>query len=330
MRNGENLSVIINDILDLSKVEAGHLTVESIDTYPEQIAQDVVHLLNLKAKEKDLSLEYVRDESTPIKITSDPTRVRQILINLVGNALKFTQFGSVKIRSFSEKSKDGKIYVGFEIRDTGVGIPETQKGRIFEMFVQADGSTTRRFGGTGLGLALSKRLAQMLGGDVMLVESAVGKGSTFKVLIENSPAKPSEKPVPLNEPQKRITSGNLRPLEGLRILVVDDSPDNQQLIWHYLTKRGAIVDSAANGMLGVRMAFTGDYDVVLMDIQMPEMDGYTAIDKLRSGGYAKPIIALTAHATIEVRDKVLNLGANSHVTKPINVQELISAITQLN
>ncbi len=330
MRNGENLSVIINDILDLSKVEAGHLTVESIETFPEQIASDVVHLLDLKAKEKDLTLEYVREESTPVKINSDPTRVRQILINLIGNAIKFTQFGSVKIRSFSENSASGRIRLGFEIQDTGIGIPQQHQDRIFKMFVQADGSTTRRFGGTGLGLALSKRLAQILGGDVVLKESEPGKGSTFSVWIEDRPEALSEKTHALAEPQKKTASTSAHQLEGLKILVVDDSPDNQQLIWHYLTKRGAVVDSATNGMVGVRMAFTGDYHVVLMDIQMPEMDGYTAIDKLRSGGYTKPIIALTAHATIEVRDKVLNLGANSHVTKPINVQELVYAIKQLN
>ena len=326
-RNGEGLSVIINDILDLSKVEAGHLTLEYTDARCEQIAEDVVSLLRVKAKEKDLALDYRFEASAPRVITSDPMRIRQILMNLVGNAIKFTPFGSVSIRGYGCINNEGRAAICFEIVDTGIGIPASQKERVFEMFVQADGSTTRRFGGTGLGLALSRSLARSLGGDVCITHSEEGKGTTFLVTIEDRPERRNSEPISA-ENKKPLPDLRARSLDGVKVLVVDDAPDNRQLIWHYLNKQGAVIESAENGLLGVRMALAGDYDVILMDIQMPEMDGYTATYKLRSAGYRKPIIALTAHAMNEVRDKVLRVGATSHLPKPINFKELIATIAE--
>lgn len=328
-RNGDQLSVIINDILDLSKVEAGHLVLEYTDTYPDQIGADVVSLLRVKAKEKDLALEYSFDETTPHSIVSDPTRVRQILINLVGNAIKFTQFGSVKIKSYGCKTGDGRPAICFEIADTGIGIPQSQRDKIFEMFVQADGTMTRRFGGTGLGLALSRRLAREMGGDVSILQTEEGVGTTFLVKIEDQPNRRtgrSEEHVRENIPP---IAPEAQLLKGLRILVVDDAPDNQQLIWRYLTKQGALVESAENGLVGFRAALSGDFDIVLMDIQMPIMDGYTATQKLRENGYKQPIIALTAHAMTEVRKKALYVGCSDHLAKPINSKQLIQAIARL-
>jgi PAS domain S-box-containing protein len=184
-RNGEQLSIIINDILDLSKVEAGHLTLEHTDTEPEQIVEDTLSLLRVKAKEKDLVLEYVRDTSTPANVVSDPTRVRQVLINLVSNSIKFTKFGRVTIRSYGCKNELGRTAVCFDITDTGIGLSAEQQAKIFKAFVQADDSTTRRFGGTGLGLALSRELARALGGDVSLVHSELNVGTTFKFVVED-------------------------------------------------------------------------------------------------------------------------------------------------
>jgi PAS domain S-box-containing protein len=324
-RNGESLAVIINDILDLSKVEAGHLTLEYTDTYVPEIVEDVISLLRVKAKEKSLSLEYQADESTPQKIIADSVRVRQVLLNLVGNAIKFTQFGSVTIRTYGRKTGTNDSLC-VEITDTGIGIPVGEKENIFKMFVQADGSTTRRFGGTGLGLALSRELARAMGGDVVVTKTSLGRGTTFLVTIKDQPELRTIESVATKAEKKTRAETASNSLEGIKVLVVDDSPDNQKLIWHYLSKQGATVDTADNGSIGVQKALAGDYDIVLMDIQMPEMDGYTATQKLRNAGYMTPIIALTAHAMSEVRDKVLNVGANAHLPKPINAKELIAAI----
>lgn len=327
-RNGEQLAIIINDILDLSKVEAGHLKLDFTSVEPDTIAAEVISLLRVKSKEKNLALEYVRHESTPKTICSDPTRVRQVLLNLVANAIKFTRFGSVKIVSYGGQAASGRNTACFEVIDTGLGISQEQQGRIFEVFVQGDESMTRRFGGTGLGLALSRRLARALGGDVQVVRSAIDKGSTFLFQIEDQVEKAdlsaaSDKVESSQELEIREDS-----LKGLRVLVVDDSPDNQQLIWHFLTRHGATVDAADNGMLGFRKALARDYDIVLMDIQMPEMDGYTATQRLRSAGYNKPILALTAHGMTEVRKKCLYVGCTDHLTKPINSKELVSSIVR--
>ncbi len=329
LRNGDQLSVIINDILDLSKVEAGHLTLEYIDTDHKIIGLEVVSLMQGKAREKDLSLEYSADMTTPSLITSDPTRVRQILLNLVGNAIKFTQFGSVKIRAYGGKTDSGKRALCFEVSDTGIGISAPQIKRLFQTFSQADETTTRRFGGTGLGLALSRRLARALGGDITIAQSAEGVGTTFLVKIADEPDKRSSiadtfKVERRNEPDVKEQS-----LVGLKILVVDDAPDNRALIWHYLTKQGASVESAENGLLGFKTAIAGDFDLVLMDIQMPVMDGYSATQKLREAGYRKPIVALTAHAMNEIRKKALNVGYTDHLTKPINPADLIRTILRL-
>ena len=330
IRNGEQLSVIINDILDLSKVEAGHLTLEYVAAYPEVIATEVVSLLKVKAKEKGLELTYNSDGSTPEKIISDPTRMRQILLNLVGNAIKFTQTGGVYISSRGYKSETGAACMTYEIRDSGIGIPPEQTENIFEMFVQADGSMTRRFGGTGLGLALSRRLARSLGGDVKVKHSEVGKGTVFTMTIEDHPerfdllSKVSKGP-PITETDEPITTDAL---QNVRVLVVDDAPDNQFLIRNFLCKRGAKVESAENGLEGFQKAISGRFDVILMDIQMPVMDGYTTTQKLRDHGYKKPIIALTAHAMNEVAKKCLNVGCTDHLSKPIDSKQLIRTIAR--
>ena len=327
-RNGEQLSIIINDILDLSKVEAGHLTLEYTDLFPARVAEEALSLLRVKAKEKDLALEYVSDGTAAEKIVSDPTRVRQVLLNLVSNAVKFTKYGRVTIKSYGCKTDAGRNAVCFEIEDTGIGLSQDKKETIFEAFVQADGSMTRRFGGTGLGLALSRQLARALGGDVTVLKTVENVGTTFLFKVEDQPENRSNELEMKHDELDQTVEHKVDALRGIKVLVVDDAADNQALLWRFLTNYGAVVDSAENGFSGYRKALAGDFDIVLMDIQMPEMDGYTATHKLRSAGYRAPIIALTAHAMSEVRQKCLSVGYSAHLPKPINRQDLVRTILQ--
>jgi len=323
IRNGETLSVVINDILDLSKVEAGHMVLEFTEMYPARIANEVISALRLKAEEKRLELKFTADPSTPKRFVTDSARLKQILLNLISNAIKFTPFGSVSIRSYGGVESES-LY--FEVTDTGIGIPESQHDKIFEMFVQADGSITRKFGGTGLGLALSRRLARALGGDVEIKNTAISKGSTFLVKVV-SQASLIEKQESFPASEMDLPSAP-NALEGVRVLVVDDALDNQDLISYYLERHGAIVESAENGKIAIQKALANKYDVVLMDVQMPEMDGYTATQKLRESGYPTPIIALTAHVMNEARQKCVNVGCSGYLPKPINSRELISMIAR--
>lgn len=324
-RNGEQLNVIINDILDLSKVEAGLITFEFREFSPSEICTDVVALFKAKAKEKELSLQYVRDGSTPAKLIADSTRLRQILSNLVSNAIKFTRTGGITIKSCGVIRDDGAQLLIIEVKDTGIGVPEKHSERIFEMFVQGDDSVTRKFGGTGLGLALSRQLARDLGGDLVLARTEEGLGSTFVVTILSQKDKLAQSTDKLKTAAERPEQ-NAVALNGMKILVVDDASDNRQLLLKYLTKRGATVELADNGITGFQMAIKGSFDVVLMDIQMPQMDGYTATRKLRDEGFTKPIIALTAHAMSEVSAKCIEAGCTGYLPKPINPQELVAAI----
>lgn len=324
-RNGENLSVIINDILDLSKVEAGHLSLDLEESDPAQMVSEVMSLLTVKLKEKDLSFSIENDPSTPLQMVTDPVRVKQILLNIVGNAVKFTRTGGIKVRTFAAVSPEGKPQCCFEVQDTGIGIPESKWERVFEMFVQADNSTTRRFGGTGIGLALSRRLAQALGGDIKITASTPEQGTTFLITLEDQTSELRTPALPARE-EISETDSNSRPLEGLQILVVDDSDDNQQLMWHYIRKFGGTAELAENGVAGYQKALKGNFDLVLMDIQMPIMDGYTATSKLRESGFDRPIIALTAHVLSDVRQKCLNVGCDDHLPKPINPKQLIQTI----
>ncbi|WP_141734544.1 PAS domain-containing hybrid sensor histidine kinase/response regulator [Oligoflexus tunisiensis] len=327
VRNGEQLTIIINDILDLSKVEAGHLTLEFIEVDPASIVRDVFSLLDIKAREKNLELSYNADPSTPAQLTTDPVRLRQVLLNLLSNAIKFTPQGYIHIRSYGERNEQGRVQLAFEIRDSGIGVAPEQHERIFEMFVQADESTTRKFGGTGLGLPLSRKLARALGGDVRVLRSGLNEGSTFLFTItdlpelkdqqDKQPARPSSTPAPTTDSVS---------LEGLSILVVDDAPDIRSLIAFLLKRAGAMVDFAEDGMEGYRKALSKCYDIILMDIQMPLMDGYTATMKLREQGYRKPIIALTAHAMTESRKKCLSVGCTGHLPKPINPSNLLGVV----
>ncbi len=325
-RSGQHLLSIINDILDISKIEAGQLKIESVPCRLGEHVDGVVALLRplASAKGLELSVEWCGD--VPGIVRTDTTRLRQILVNLVGNAIKFTTQGGVGIQISPVEpppgagARAGATLLQFSVRDSGIGMTPEQVSRLFKPFVQADASTTRCFGGTGLGLAISKCLAEMMGGTVR-VESSPGIGSTFHATISVQGASEGD----LASPASQAPAEANRSLAGLRILLVEDGPDNQRLISHHLTRAGASVDLAENGEAGItRVQGSGGYDVILMDMQMPVMDGYEASRRLRGEGYRGPIIALTAHAIAGDRDKCIGAGCDDYATKPINRATLLS------
>ena len=332
--NGQYLLNLINDILDLSKIESGKLDVEQIETSPQQILADVASLMRVRAKAKELPLEVKFEGPIPEKIRSDPTRLRQILVNLVGNAIKFTQTGAVKIVTrLRDEGEQPKLQI--DVVDSGIGIPAGNIKKIFEPFTQADGSTTRRFGGTGLGLSISKRLVELLGGE-LTVSSIAGEGSTFSITIATGSLQGVRLIEDLTESATRAlgssADGNANhSLHDCRILLAEDGPDNQRLISFILEKAGAEVTLADNGKIGLELALAArgkgrPFDVVLMDMQMPILDGYAATRLLRAAGYTEPIIALTAHAMLSDRQKCLDTGCDEYTTKPIDRQQLFSLI----
>ena len=330
-RNGEYLLNIINDILDVSKIEAGKLLTERIASSPCQLVAEVSSLARVRADEKGLPLNITYGGAIPETIQSDPTRLRQILINLIGNAIKFTDRGEVGIE-VRLVDAGGSPALQFDVVDTGLGMTEEQASRVFQPFTQADASTTRRFGGTGLGLAISKRLADMLGGDIVLAETRVGVGSRFRLTVATGPLDgvkmiddPVSATVVAGEP--RATGDDRLDLSGCRVLLAEDGPDNQRLISFMLKRAGAEVTVEENGQLAVDRALAArdegrPFDIILMDMQMPVMDGYDATRLLRDNSYTGPIIALTAHAMASDRQKCLNAGCDDYAAKPIRRDEL--------
>ena len=333
--NANHLLTIINDILDMSKIDAGKMTVEQMNISPSQIVEEAVSLMRPRAIGKGIDIRLNYETAIPARIKSDPTRLRQILLNLIGNAIKFTEVGSVTVNTAFQKDSG---QMRFQIVDTGIGMTPEQRDTIarFEAFLQADGSTARQFGGTGLGLRISNSFATMLGGSID-VESTLSKGSMFSLSvstggIQNMEFVEIEKIPNQLELQSVQTDSNnphevneSRPLSALRILLAEDGPDNQRLISFHLKKSGASVTIAENGRIAVEQIekATAPFDVVFMDMQMPELDGYAATKYLRESGYMRPIIALTAHAMESDRQKCINAGCDDYTTKPINRQALI-------
>lgn len=329
MRSGQQLLRIIDEILDISKVEAGRLDIENIEVNLATLLRDLQTLMIVKAQAKGIGLEFKFNSKIPERVITDPTRLRQILLNMISNAIKFTEKGKVTLETGWYNSR-----LSFRVRDTGVGIDMHVAEKLFQPFVQVDSSTTRRFGGTGLGLALSRKLAEALGGNVQLESSNSGQGSCFLIEVAGVPVEPVHFFETLEkdtvEPKQDFPALNdSNALRGVRVLLVEDAPINQILISRFLTGAGAHVELANNGVEGVQKALTGDFGIVLMDIQMPEMDGYEATTTLRGRGYKTPIIALTAHALKEDRDRCLAAGCSDHLTKPIDRRLLISQISNL-
>ncbi|QDU17599.1 Autoinducer 2 sensor kinase/phosphatase LuxQ [Gimesia maris] len=337
-RNGGHLMELINDILDLSKIESGKLDVESIRCSPQTIVEEVLELVQVRAEAKGLKLEASYQFPLPAEIHSDPTRIRQILINLIGNAIKFTEVGTIRLNTSLLENPGEEPQVQFTVIDQGIGMTEAQMSNLFRPFSQADSSTTRKYGGTGLGLTICKRLTDVLGGDIS-VTSKLNQGSQFSATVKtgNLEGVPllqelqqndnteSTKPLPARSEEQVLS------LKGKKILLAEDGPDNQKLISFILKKSGAEVTVAENGEAARQAAMRAMeigllYDVILMDMQMPILDGYGATRILREQGYSGPIISLTANAMEGDREKCISVGCNDHVTKPIDRRKLISMI----
>lgn len=325
IRNGRVLMHLIDDILDLSKVEAGRLELEKVPVQLAELTEEVMNIFRHKAKEKNLKLHLRHEGDVPSVIMSDPTRLRQILINLIGNAVKFTLEGSVELEVSLVEGKSDKegpeIYLA--VTDTGIGMTEEQKSRLFQPFTQADNSTTRKFGGTGLGLHLAKRLAKAMQGDLKLIDSRHGKGSCFLFHFALETADATQLITLDTMPHQDLN------LSGRVILVAEDSPDNQFLVVNLLEAQGATVYAAGNGREALDLVAKHPIDIILMDIQMPIMDGYEATRILRREGNSIPIVALTAHAMIDERLRSQEAGCNLHLTKPLNPIELFQVIQDL-
>ena len=323
-RSAESLLTILNDILDFSKIEAGKLEIDPIAFRPQECLEKVDKLLRFRAREKGLELRSRIHDNVPEWVIGDPTRVGQVLLNLAGNAVKFTERGWVALEVSAAPAGADCFLLTFAVRDTGIGIAASNLECIFEAFSQADGSMTRRFGGTGLGLTISSRLAAMMGGGIR-VESRAGEGSCFyfSALVqrtgENDPGMP--------EGAERRTNTSMR---ALHVLVAEDNRVNQKVLTHILEKQGHHVTLAETGREALEKLLEGGFDGILMDVQMPEMTGLEAARAIRraerDSGYHIPILAMTAHAMKGDRERCLASGMDGYVSKPIRSQELLDAL----
>jgi signal transduction histidine kinase/DNA-binding NarL/FixJ family response regulator len=327
-RNARHLMDLINDILDISKIEAEKMTVEKIPCDIAHIVVEVASMLRPKALAKQLMLVVEFVGPIPAQIKTDPLRLKQVLMNLTGNAIKFTEHGEVRLKVSAERFAGGSR-ARFEVCDTGIGLKPHQIDKLFQPFVQADESMTRKYGGTGLGLVISKRLASYMGGDLS-VQSEAGKGSTFSFWIDGGPLDGVAMREGLCESVLAVDQSAPAEEEILiagRILLAEDGLDNQQLLSLHLTTAGAEVVIAENGRIALDLVQRQKFDLVLMDMQMPELDGYGATSELRRLGYDLPIIALTAHAMAGDRARCINAGCTDYLTKPIEKELLLRTVS---
>lgn len=330
-RNGELLLRLIDDILDLSKIEAQKLKFEAQTFSLPALLRDVQATVSPRAAQKNIHLAFNGDLDPELEHVSDPLRIKQVLLNIVGNAIKFTEKGGVDVRwhhvaeapAGGSKRSDRIVVV---VRDTGIGLSPGQAETLFQPFTQADVSTRRRFGGTGLGLVISKQLARSLGGDLKLVESAPDKGSVFEIsfLLPRKADAVTEK-----TPSRTASPDTDAFAEGRRVLVVDDVQDNRILVERYLRSTGADILQAASGREAVEQVRRGAVDLIFMDIQMPGMDGYETTEQIRELGFAGPIVALTAHAMEEEIQRCREVGCDRVLTKPIQRQFLLHTMNEL-
>lgn len=329
-RNGQLLLRLIDDVLDLAKVEAERLDVDLQPVAMSELLADVRAVHAHRAEQKGITLKLVPKGLLPKTVITDALRLKQILNNIVGNAIKFTARGGVEVQiSYDPQKKAG---LRFEVKDSGIGLSAEQAVRLFTPFMQADSSTRRKFGGTGLGLVISRQLAQLLGGDVVLSQSGTGAGSTFVIAVNAG----KEAPKTLVAGTELLTSplgaGSTESiaitLGGLKVLVADDAPDNRLLISRMLRFAGAQVETAEDGSEAIEKALKGRFDMILMDLQMPGTDGYEATEKLRRLGFDKPIIALTAHAMKDELERCLEAGCDEHLSKPVNRRILLETLAR--
>ena len=329
-KSGENLLGLINDILDFSKIEAHKLELEIVNFDLQTTLDDTIDIFRLRAAEKGLQLIERIDPDVPLMLKGDSGRLQQIITNLIGNAIKFTDDGNIIVHVALDSSENGHAVIRFRVSDNGIGIPDGRRAAIFSPFTQADGSTTRKFGGTGLGLTICRQLSELMGGSIG-VESEEGKGSTFwftvsfEILDEGS----------LAEHKASLTCSAEHEVTAppdLRILLVEDNIINQKVAQSLLGKIGYKADVVANGLEALRALEQIDYDLVLMDCQMPEMDGFAATLRIRDTSSAVlnhnvPIIAMTANAMKEDRDRCIDVGMNEYLSKPVRKEGLLAAIS---
>lgn len=327
-RSGKNLLRIIEDILDISKIDAGNLETEVSEIFLIKLLQEVVKFFEPKAHDKGLMLKIMTDADVPEIINSDPKRLRQILCNIIGNAVKFTDKGNITITVKKRSAGDEMTYIEFIVTDTGIGLSGDERKNLFMPFAQADRTLTRKFGGPGLGLALSRKLAETLGGDLSLSNADDSGGCSFKITIANMNA------AYLEETVNTVSNSSIRNLPqvkkpcfaGTKVLVVDDSSDNRLLLNTLLSKWGIETDFSKNGLEAVEKASQSEYDLILMDIQMPIMDGNEATRILRRSAYTAPIVAVTAHTMNEEKAKAYDAGCDDYLVKPIHIPKLLEIL----
>jgi signal transduction histidine kinase/CheY-like chemotaxis protein len=336
-RNSQHLLLIINDVLDISKIEAGKATIEILPCDVVQLIADIESLMRQRAESKQLPLIIQYDGPIPEFVRTDATRFRQIVVNLLGNAIKFTSQGSVRV---VVRFRDGSTpTLEVEVIDSGIGISADAQAQLFQPFVQADSSTTRRFGGTGLGLAISRQLAELLGGSLILADSQPERGSTFRLSISTGDVNGVARIVPSSNskqaprPSELVAPKVVMTLVGVHVLVAEDGVDNQRLVRYLLERAGATVEMVDDGKQACDRILQPSSDcppvhVILMDMQMPVMDGYAATRHLRAAGCDVPILALTAHAMADDRQKCIAAGCDDYVSKPIDRKEMIATISR--
>lgn len=326
--SGRALLDIINDILDFSKIEAGKIILEEIDFDVIKLIEDVTDLVGWKARDKGLEMITYIDPVIPLILRGDPGRLRQIILNLAGNALKFTEVGTIEVRAILVKQQGERLDIRFEIKDTGIGLSDEARQRLFQPFTQADGSTTRKYGGTGLGLSISKRLTELMGG-IIGVDSEEGQGALFYFIVPLHAVIFNEDFQDNNNAEALLPVARgteERSSQILRILLAEDNKANQKLAMMLLKKIGYEASLAENGREAVQAAQSGKYDLILMDCQMPEMDGFEATIAIREAEKNTqrhiPIIAMTANAMQGDREKCISVGMDDYISKPINPKQL--------
>ena len=337
-RNARHLLELINDVLDLSKIEAGRMTLESVACDPAQVLGDVAAMMRQRAADKGVTLRLDVESPLPRRMIADPLRLRQVLVNLVGNAIKFTQAGEVSVRAMCDgadvNAPSATLHIA--VRDTGIGMTPEQIAKLFRPFTQADETMTRRFGGSGLGLTITQRLVHLMGGSLE-VQSEPAMGSTFTVTL---PVVPAAVEMPLAEDRvagagagagaDAATGGKTRGpevnLTGGRVLLAEDTPDTRRLVELLLHRAGAAVTVASTGHEVLELAAKADFHVILMDMQMPQVDGYTAATELRRRGITTPVVAVTAHAMAGDRERCIAAGCTDYLTKPIDGGELLRRV----
>jgi signal transduction histidine kinase/CheY-like chemotaxis protein len=325
--SGESLLHLLNDMLDFSKIESGRLELEPLSFSPQQICSEAVGLLHESAREKGLLLRVDMDAAVPVRLRGDSERLRQILVNLVSNAVKFTEQGEVSLRCQSMMTGDGHVLLQMEVRDTGIGIADADIPRLFTPFTQADPSTTRKYGGTGLGLTISRRLAELMGGSIVVL-STPGIGSIFRVELpfERDGGTGDDKTL---SPHPQDESGLLQVQRPVRVLVAEDNSVNQRVASAMLQRLGIRADLVANGEEAVEALERMPYDLVFMDCRMPVMDGYTACRLIREreqGLRHTPVIAMTASVIQGDRERCLEAGMDDYLSKPVRLQELSAMV----